>query len=97
MSQQERADLKPDPGEVADEQRRMRLLRMMVDVTAAVLRHRPLSRAEADHVVEDLRGKVLELFPGKDFEFDLIYRERFRRIIGERFGGEESSVKSAPS
>lgn len=64
----------------------MRRLRLLVDLTAAVIRHRPLSRSEAEQAVEHLRIEVLALFPDKEGAFDLIYRPRFRRLIEERFG-----------
>jgi hypothetical protein len=80
-----RANLNEDAA-LRDEQRRMRKLRLLVDLTAALLRDRPVSRHEAESVVEHLRIQVLRLFPGKGDVFDLIYRPRFRRLIDERFG-----------
>jgi len=70
---------------VAEENQRLRTLRMIVDTAAVVLRHRPLSRAEAEQLVWAVRAQVLELFPGKEATFDLIYGARFRRLIEERF------------
>jgi hypothetical protein len=75
-----------DPAAVREEQRRMHRLRVMVDLTAAIIRHRPLSREEAELAVENLREQVLALFPDKGHVFDLIYRPRFGRLIAERFG-----------
>ncbi len=72
--------------ELAEENRRIRTLRMIVDAAAVVLRHRPLSRGEAEELVRAVRAQVLELFPGKEATFDLIYGARFRRLIEERFG-----------
>ena len=66
----------------------MRRLRVIVDLTAAIIRHRPLSRAEAELAVENLREQVLALFPDKGDVFDLIYRARFGRLIAQRFEGE---------
>lgn len=71
---------------LADEERRMRRLRLLVDVTATVLRHRPISRSEASQAVEALRARVLALFPDKGDVFELIYRPRFQRLIENRFG-----------
>lgn len=64
----------------------MRRLRLLVDLTATVIRTRPLSRHEAEQAVEHLRARALELFPDKGDVFDLIYRARFRRLIESRFG-----------
>ena len=70
---------------LAAEERRMRQLRLLVDTSTAVLRIRPLTRPEAEAVVDALRRQVLALFPDKEATFDLIYTPRFRRLIAERF------------
>lgn len=77
-----------------DEDRRMRQLRLLVDVTATIIRQRPLSRSEAEQAVEDLRRRALELFPDKAEVFDLIYGSRFRRLIDARFGATEGGAFS---
>ena len=64
----------------------MRRLRVLVDLTTAVLRQRPLTREEAQQIVEHLRGEVLRLFPGREESFEVIYGPRFRRLVEERFG-----------
>jgi hypothetical protein len=71
-----------------DEQRKMRRLRLLVDITTAAVRGYPLSRADAECVVRVLRVQVLRLFPDKADTFELIYGRRFRRLIDERFGAE---------
>jgi hypothetical protein len=71
---------------LADEERRLQRLRLLVDLSTAVIRTHPLSRGEAEQVVEHLRTKVLSMFPGKGGTFDLIYRPRLRRLIESRFG-----------
>jgi hypothetical protein len=74
------------PSALEEEERRLRRLRLLVDLTAAVIRNRPLMRAEAEQAVEHLRDQVLEIFPDKGAVFDLVYRARFRRLIESRFG-----------
>ncbi len=74
--------------EAWEEQRRMRRLRVLVDVATVAVRTHPLSRAEAEAVVQALRARALQIFPDKADTFDLIYRPRFRRLIDERFGTE---------
>jgi|MudIll2142460700_1097286.scaffolds.fasta_scaffold347865_2 hypothetical protein len=71
---------------LADEERRMRRLKLLVDLTTVLLRHHPLSRAEAYQAVAELRARVVNLFPDKGEVFDLIYWPRFRRLIEDRFG-----------
>jgi hypothetical protein len=75
----------PDPGDVAEEQRRADRLRRTVDVACALLRQARLTRAEAESVVEQARAQALALFPGKDDVFDLVLAPRFRRILDERW------------
>jgi hypothetical protein len=43
------------------------------------------SREEAEKVVSNIRSQALQLFPGKETAFDLIYRPRFQRAITETF------------
>ena len=64
----------------------MRRLKLLVDLATVFLRHHPLSRSEAYQAIEELRARVINLFPDKGDAFDLIYRPRFRRLIEDRFG-----------
>ena len=74
---------RPDPVEVAEEQRRADRLRRTVDVACALLRQGQLSRDEAEAVVATARAEALALFPGKEDVFDLVLAPRFRRILDE--------------
>ncbi len=73
-----------DPKQLEEEQRKLRLLRTIVDLAAAVLRQGNLTTPEAIDLIQATRKRVLELFPGKEDAYDLIYRPRFERIIQER-------------
>lgn len=77
----------------ADENRRMRRLRILVDLTAAVLRQQaPLTEAEARSLIAATRASVLVLFPGSEHTFDLILAPRFERILRERgISGQDQS------
>lgn len=75
-----------DPQQLEQEQRKMRLLRTIVDLTSAILRQGNLSVPEAIELIKATRKSVLQLFPGKEDVYDLIYRPRFERIIHERLG-----------
>jgi hypothetical protein len=69
-----------------EEDRRMRLLRFVVDLNQAVLMQQAdLTFPEAFQIMKDTRKAVLNLFPGKEGAYELIYAPRFRRIIRERF------------
>jgi len=63
-------------------------------LTAYRLGHTPLTRKEANALIERTRAEILELFPGKGEVFDLVLRPRFLRILNERalaeWGGMDS-------
>ncbi len=67
-----------------EEQRKMRMLRILIDLTTATLYQGNLIMNEAIHLVSNTRKAVLNLFPGKEETYDLIYKPRFERILKER-------------
>ncbi len=75
----------PSAAAIREEDLRLRQLRLLVDLTAAIIRTRPLSRGEAEQAIGQLRRRALDLFPDKGPVFDLIYEPRFRRLIESRF------------
>jgi len=68
-----------------EEERKMRRLRRIADVTQALLQQSGMSLQDCRLAVEEARKAALSLFPDKGAEFDLIYAPRFERIIRERF------------
>ena len=75
---------KPDPKELELENKKIRQLRLMVDLTVATLQTGELSTVEMVNMVNKTRRFALYLFPDKEQTFDLIYKPRFERIIRER-------------
>ena len=71
--------------EVAEENRRIRYLRFLVDFSILSIQQDDLSLEEAQKVVEEVKKAACNLFPGKEETFELIYRPRFNRVIEERF------------
>ena len=71
---------------MAAEARRARQLRMVVDLTSAVLVQGRLTRDEAEDLVAATRRRTLELFPGKEATFELILAPRFARLMAEFVG-----------
>jgi hypothetical protein len=67
------------------EERRLRRLRRAMDVAAALLWQVNLTLEEAQDVVQHAKDTALQLFPGKEATFDLIYGARFRRILTEKY------------
>lgn len=68
---------------VAEEARRLRQLRMVVDFTANVLAQGRLDRSEAEELVAAARRNVLDLFPDKEDTYELILAPRFARLLDE--------------
>uniref|UniRef100_A0A7C5AM39 Uncharacterized protein n=1 Tax=Desulfobacca acetoxidans TaxID=60893 RepID=A0A7C5AM39_9BACT len=68
-----------------EENRRLKYLRLLVDLALGEIRAGHLTRPQAEQVVANLRSQALKLFPGKELAFDLIYGPRLRRAITETF------------
>jgi hypothetical protein len=67
-----------------DEEKKMRLLRFIVDITQAVLMQSNLTPVEMYQLLVETKELVLKLFPDKEAVYELIYTPRFQRIIAER-------------
>jgi hypothetical protein len=72
--------------EIREENRRVRFLRFLVDLSILSIQEEDLSRREAEGIVEEVKRASCGLFPGREETFELIYRARFRRVLWERFG-----------
>ncbi|MDH4232809.1 MAG: hypothetical protein OEW04_12375 [Nitrospirota bacterium] len=70
---------------IREEEKRLRRLRFIVNLTEAVLMQSNLTLSESLDLLEQTRKAALALFPDKEFAYDLIYKPRFRRILDERF------------
>ncbi len=75
-----------EPDSKLAEERRMRRLRIIVDLTAAVLAQDKLTVDEALDMMNATKRAVIRLFPGKEHTYDMIYGRRFERILKARFG-----------
>ena len=71
--------------ELLAEERKLRRLSRAMDVAAALLRQVDLTFEEAQDVVNHAKQTALQLFPGKEETFDIIYGPRFRRILVEKY------------
>ncbi len=72
--------------EIKEENRKIRFLRFLVDFSILSIQQGDLTLEEAFKRVEEVKRVALNLFPGKEMAFELIYRQRFERTIHERFG-----------
>jgi len=71
----------PSQEEIDEESRRIRRLRILVHLTLDTISGGGLSAEEAAEMVAATRRAALEMFPGKERAFDLIYRPQFQRIM----------------
>ncbi|HWR14423.1 MAG TPA: hypothetical protein VN577_06325 [Terriglobales bacterium] len=72
--------------EIEDENRRLRRLQIMMSMVMQVLSEQSnLTIEEASELVASSRKAALNLFPGKELAYDLIYKPRLQRILNERF------------
>lgn len=69
-----------------EEEKRLRRLRVLVDLASSVLMQSDLTLEEARSFVDNTKRAALAMFPDKEFAYDLIYSRRFQRIISERYG-----------
>ena len=77
---------KPTPEEIAEENKKIRTLRFMVDLTMSLIYQGNLTREEAVEHFLKVKDFALRLFPGKEEAFEIIYAPRFKRIIAEIYG-----------
>lgn len=70
---------------IKEENRRMKRLKFIVDLTEAILMQAPMTVEEALQLMDNTKRAVLELFPDKEDVYELIYTPRFKRILAERF------------
>jgi hypothetical protein len=72
--------------EIREENRKIRFLRFLVDLSILSIQQGDLTLEEASERVAEVKRAALNLFPGKELAFELIYQPRFQRVIEARFG-----------
>ena len=82
----------PTPDELAEEERRVRQLRLVVALALNAIGQTEMTLEEARDMVAAVRQTALRLFPDKAFAFDLIYLPRFRRLLAERYGANPAAL-----
>lgn len=71
----------PSVEELRDEQRRIRYIQFIVDLTTNVIMQSDLTRREAEDLVASAREKILLLFPGREETYEILYARRFARLV----------------
>lgn len=72
---------RPTQDQIDDETRRIRRLRILVQLTIESIAAGDLTPEEAAGMVAATRRVALEMFPGKERAFDLLYRPKFQRVM----------------
>lgn len=73
--------LAPTQEEIDEESRCIRRLRILVHLTLDTIAEGNLSPEEAAGMVAATRRAALDMFPGKERAFDLIYRPKFQSVM----------------
>lgn len=71
----------PSVEELRDEQRRIRYVQFIVDLTTSVIMQSEMTRREAEDLVASAREKILSLFPGREETYEILYGRRFARLV----------------
>jgi len=75
--------LSPTNAEIDEESRRVRRLRIVVNLSLSIIAQGDVPYEEAQEIAAAARRLAEALFPGKGEVYDLLYRPKFRRLISE--------------
>ncbi|MGH9777076.1 MAG: hypothetical protein ACRD5I_01570 [Candidatus Acidiferrales bacterium] len=70
---------------IAEESRRIRRLQLTVRLVMSVISQGSLPFEEASKMVAATRQVALNLFPGKEEAFDLLYQPRLQRLLAQKY------------
>jgi hypothetical protein len=73
----------PSQAEIDDESRRIRRLRIVINLSLSLIAQGDLPYEEAQEMAAAARRLAEDLFPGKGHVYDLLYRPKFRQLINE--------------
>jgi len=76
---------RPTEAEIQEESRRIRRLQLIMSLVTSVISQGNLPIEEASELVASTRRAALNLFPGKELAYDLIYRPRLQRLLREKY------------
>jgi hypothetical protein len=77
------AERKATQQEIDEESRRGRRLRILVNMALVTIAEGGLSIEEASRVAAATRCTALEMFPGKEQTYDILYRPKFQKLLHE--------------
>jgi hypothetical protein len=73
----------PTSAEIDEESRRVRRLRIVVNLSLSLIAQGDLPFTEAQQIAAAARRLSEDLFPGKNHVYDLLYGPKFRHLINE--------------
>jgi hypothetical protein len=75
----------PTKAEIDDESRRIRHLRIVVNLSLTLIAQGGMPYEDAQEMVASAKRLAEDLFPGKGHVFELLYRPQFRRLINDLY------------
>jgi len=76
----------PLANEAFEEARKLRRLQWMIGMVMSAIGQDPnLTVEQASELVANARSYALDMFPGKELAFDLLYRPRLQRAMRDRY------------
>ena len=86
MDSPERLEEAQSQAEIADENRRIRRLQIMMSMVMSVIcQDSSLTLEQASELVANTKRAALAMFPDKEFAYDILYKPRLQRLMAERF------------
>jgi hypothetical protein len=86
MDSPERRQEPQSQAEIADENRRIRRLQIMMSMVMSVIcQDSSLTLEQASELVANTKLAALAMFPDKEFAYDILYKPRLQRLLRERF------------
>ncbi len=86
IPERRRQELTTSQAGIADENRRLRRLQILMSMVTSVISQDPeMTVEEAAEMAANTRRAALAMFPGKELAFDLLYKPRLQRLLSERF------------
>ena len=73
----------PTQAEIDDESRRIRHLRIIVNLSLSLIAQGEMRYDEAQELAASAKRLAEDLFPDKGHVFELLYRPQFRRMIND--------------
>lgn len=78
-------DAPHDKTAIEEEGHRYRRLQFLMDLTLSTIAQSRMSYPEAVELIQSAKAAAMNLFPGEEETFDMIYMSRFRRLVREKF------------